>query len=59
MCLLLTLLVTPVAYALFDSLETRVARWFATLRQVMARFQFRRPDTIPTSPSVQEEIAGD
>jgi HAE1 family hydrophobic/amphiphilic exporter-1 len=56
MCLLLTLLVTPVAYSLFDDLEVQIARLIAFLRRLPDRWR-RQP--VPVSPRVQEEIVGD
>jgi len=56
MCLLLTLLMTPVAYSLFDDLEVRVARLMAFLRRLPERW---RPHSAPVPPRVGEAPIGD
>jgi HAE1 family hydrophobic/amphiphilic exporter-1 len=56
MCLLLTLLVTPVAYSLFDDVEVRVARLIAFLRGLPQRW---RQQPVPVSPQVGEDPIGD
>jgi hydrophobic/amphiphilic exporter-1 (mainly G- bacteria), HAE1 family len=56
MCLLLTLLMTPVAYSLFDDLEVRVARLMAFLRRLPERW---RPHAAPVPPRVGEDPIGD
>jgi HAE1 family hydrophobic/amphiphilic exporter-1 len=56
MCLLLTLLVTPVAYSLFDDLEVRVGRLIAFLRSSPQRWR-RQP--VPVTPRVGEDPIGD
>lgn len=58
MCLLLTLLVTPVAYSLFDDLETRLARVSAAFRRATDRLRFRRP-AVAVPGRVGEEPMGD
>jgi HAE1 family hydrophobic/amphiphilic exporter-1 len=59
MCLLITLLVTPVAYSLFDDLEVRIARLMAFFRHQGARRRMREPLTVPPPAPVREEIVGD
>lgn len=59
MCLLLTLVVTPVAYALFDDLETRLARFPALLRRLVSKLRLCRPALTSPAPRVGEEIVGD
>lgn len=43
LCLLITLLVTPVAYSLFDDLETWIARLPDALQRLAVRLHLRRP----------------
>jgi len=59
LCLLITLLVTPVAYSLFDDLETSLVRLPAVLRRLAERLRLRRPAVAPTAPQVGEEMVGD
>ncbi|MGH7962079.1 MAG: efflux RND transporter permease subunit, partial [Candidatus Binatia bacterium] len=59
LCLLITLLVTPVAYSLFDDMETRLARLPAMLRRAAGRLRRPRPAATPATSRVREEVVGD
>jgi HAE1 family hydrophobic/amphiphilic exporter-1 len=61
MCLLITLLMTPVAYSLFDDLEVRIARLVAFFRRQGARLRVRQPTpaAVPPPTPVREEMVGD
>ena len=59
LCLLITLLVTPVAYSLFDDLEMWLGRVPAALRRRAERLRLRRLAVAPATPRVEEEMAGD
>ncbi|MBI3303778.1 MAG: efflux RND transporter permease subunit [Deltaproteobacteria bacterium] len=50
LCLLITLLVTPVAYSLFDDLETWAGRLPAVLRRLAERLHLRQPAVAPATP---------
>ena len=62
LCLLITLLVTPVAYSLFDDLESWLGRTMPALRNLPRRIFRRKP--VQKSPPVpalikEEEAFGD
>ena len=59
MCLLLTLLVTPVAYSLFDDLEGFLIRLPVVFRSLAEKLHLRRPVIPPAPPPVGEEVIGD
>ncbi len=54
LCLLITLLVTPVAYSLFDDLESWIGRTMPALKGLPRRIFRRKP--VQTSPSVPAQI---
>jgi hydrophobic/amphiphilic exporter-1 (mainly G- bacteria), HAE1 family len=59
LCLLITLLVTPVAYSLFDDVEIWAAHGPERLRRLVERLWVRRPVTpTRTVSEIGEEIAG-
>src|SRR5439155_2594778 len=59
LCLLITLLVTPVAYSLFDDLEMGIGRVPAVLRRLAERLRLRRPAVAPATPRAEEGMVGD
>ena len=60
LCLLITLLVTPVAYSLFDDLEARVGRTITVIGQLSRRLLWRKSRQTPvTQAPVTEEAFGD
>jgi hypothetical protein len=59
LCLLITLLVTPVAYSLFDDMETRIIHLPASLRRLAEQLRLRRPAAAPSTTQLGEEIVGD
>lgn len=59
MCLLITLLVTPVAYSLFDDLEVCLARLGAFFRRQETQLQVHQTVAAPFSAPVREEAVGD
>ncbi len=54
LCLLITLLVTPVAYSLFDDLESWIGRTMPALRNLPRRLFRRRP--VQESPPASDQI---
>lgn len=49
----------PVAYSLFDDLETRLARLVPALQRLAGRLRLRRPGVVQSTPQVGEEVVGD
>ena len=59
LCLLITLLVTPVAYSLFDDMEAGLARLLERLRRAVAWLRFRRTPGPAHIAGVGEEPIAD
>ena len=60
LCLLITLLVTPVAYSLFDDLEAWLGRTVPSIRNWLTHLWRRKPArTAPPQAAVEEKAFGD
>ncbi len=60
LCLLITLLVTPVAYSLFDDVEAWLGRTVPSIRNRLTRLWRRKPArAAPTRAAVEEKMLGD
>ena len=59
LCLLITLLVTPVAYSLFDDLEVGLARLPDRFRGLRERLRFRRSPGPAQVVPIGEDAIGD
>ena len=57
LCLLITLLVTPVAYSLFDDVEAWLGRTIPSLRNRLKRPWKRKPARAAPPPAAVEEKA--
>jgi hydrophobic/amphiphilic exporter-1 (mainly G- bacteria), HAE1 family len=59
MCLLITLLLTPVRYSLFDDLEARIARLAAFVQRQGTRLRVSQSAALPPPTPIREEVVGD